>query len=631
MDDAPVQAFFVGVDYQPIDDERRAGDWYELDYPGDFAAIAAGGLRRLRLTCAWRLMEPQVGQYDEAVLARLDALIAAAAAAGLEVVLCFFAHDSLAALSEAPWATGRDAYTDTYVFERQAEFARHIVSRYKEEPAIVAWELADAAYLRGFTTEPALEAWTLALRAAVRTIDEDRPLRLGIDAETHLRATGVDARPAIDLCEEAAVESSAEYAAYAVGGAPGGRIGSHLDGFLLRLALDELPAVAEGIGPRDLEGSPAEDVVRLRTGLYSALMNGASGAMLRRWRGLLTEPRAPYHVDPEESLAGVCLTDGTPTAMLAEVGRFAAVAAAVSGYELVPDRVAVLMPAERYQVLPSLAGIRTPRTCLAAYVAAKEAHLPVTVVREGDRVVRVHVMIVPGASALDAETWRSLAAFVQAGGAAVLSYGGGDADPTLREIFGVEFLGDDGPRTSLSCRVAQADLLPGVSTFTSPIPVPHFARLGGGSATVVATDRDGAPLVTLRQYGQGRALFVAAPLERMLSEADPASAPDAVWTLVRGIYAGVAGASGAAAALRCDRPDVEFAHFIGTDDDIVVLLNHAGLAQSATLVFPREVADVSDVRGGTPVRVASTAFGVPLTAFGTASLRVTYRGDAGEG
>jgi endo-1,4-beta-mannosidase len=148
-------------------------------------------------------------------------------------------------------------------------------------------------------------------------------------------------------------------------------------------------------------------------------------------------------------------------------------------------------------------------------------------------------------------------------------------------------------------------------------------------ATVVATDHDGAPLVTLRQYGQGRALFVAAPLERMLSEADAAAAPDAVWALVRGIYAGVAGASGAVGALRCDLPDVEFAHFIGTDDDIVVLLNHADVPHSATLVFPREVADASDVRGGTSVRVASTAFGVPLGKAGVAALRVTYRGDAG--
>lgn len=629
MDDASVQAFFVGVDYQPIDDERRAGDWYELDYPSDFAAIAAAGLRRVRLSCAWRLMEPQVGQYDEAVFARLDALIASAAGVGLEVVLCLFAHDSLSDLSEVPWATGRDAYADTYLLDRQVELVRQIVTRYREEPAVAIWELADAAYLRGFTTEPALESWTLALRGAVRAIDEIRPLRLGIDAETHLRATGVDARPAIDLCEEAAVVPSPEYAAYIADGPSGGPMGSYLDGFLLRLALDELPAVAEGIGPRDLEGSPVEDVVRLRTGLYAALMNGASGAMLRRWRGLSAEPRAPYHVDPEESLAGVCLPDGTPTAMLAEVGRFCAVAAAVSGYEPVPDRVAVLMPAERYQVLPSLAGIRTPRTCLAAYVAAKEAHLPVAIVREGDLVLRARVLIVPGACSLGAETWRSLAAFVQAGGAAVLSYGGGDADPALREIFGVEFLGDDGPRTSLSCRVAQPELLPGVSTFVATTPVPHFARLGFGSATVVATDHDGAALVTLRQYGQGRALFVAAPLERMLSEADPTAATDAVWALVRGVYAGVAGATGAVAALGCDRPEVEFAHFIGTDDDIVVLLNHTDAAVTATLVFPREVADVSDVRGGTAVHVASAAFGVPLGRSGVAALRVTYRGDVG--
>ena len=81
--------------------------------------------------------------------------------------------------------------------------------------------------------------------------------------------------------------------------------------------------------------------------------------------------------------------------------------------------------------------------------------------------------------------------------------------------------------------------------------------------------------------------------------------------------------------LLCDRPEVEFAHFIGTDDDIVVLLNHSGSALNATLTFPREVVDASDARGGAPVPVASTAFGVPLGRFGAAALRVTYRSDAG--
>jgi endo-1,4-beta-mannosidase len=625
MDGVAVREFSIGVDYQPLDDERRAGDWYELDYPSDFAAIAAVGLRRVRLFCSWRLMEPQVGQYDEAVFARLDALLAAAVDAGLSVVLCFFADDRLSALTEVPWASGRDVHADGYLHDRQAALVKRIVSRYKDEPAVLAWELGDAAFLQGFKTEHALESWTLALREAVRGTDEARPVRLGIDAETHLRATGVDARSAVDLCEEAATFSSPEYRAFVAHAAHGSRVATHVDGFLLRLALDELPVVAEAIGPRDLDLAPVEEVALVRMGLYSALMNGASGAMLRRWRALTAEPRTPYHVEVAESLAGICLADGTPTASFAEIGRFAEVARAVAGYELVPDRVAVLMPAERYQVLPSLAGIRTPRTCLAAYVVATEAHLPVTVVREGDRVMRTRALFVPGAGSLAAETWRTLASFVQAGGTAVLSYGGGEADPALREIFGVDFLGDDGPRASLSCRVARPELLPGVTPFAVATPVPHFARLGTSSATVVATDHDGAPLVTLRQYGQGRALFVAAPLEQMLAEADPASAPEPVWALARGIYAGVAGAAGAAGAVSCDRPEVGVAHFIGADDDIVVLLNHGEAATSATLAFRREVADVSDARGGVPVRVASPAFIVPLGRSGVAALRVTYR------
>ena len=88
--------------------------------------------------------------------------------------------------------------------------------------------------------------------------------------------------------------------------------------------------------------------------------------------------------------------------VLAEVRRFARVAARLDlrVYTPAPERAAVLVPAERYEPLPSLAGLYAPRSCLQAYTAAKEAHLPVTLAREGDELTLAPGRDEPGGNTL---------------------------------------------------------------------------------------------------------------------------------------------------------------------------------------------------------------------------------------
>ena len=193
----------------------------------------------------------------------------------------------------------------------------------------------------------------------------------------------------------------------------------------------------------------------------------------------------------------------------------------------------MLIPAERYEPLPSMAGLYDPRSCLQAYISAKEAHLPVALVREGDPLDEYSVIIVPSAARLLQATWRELVGFVQSGGTLVMSYGGGDADPAVRELFGVEFLGDHGRRAGLACRVAQPDALGPLRSFDARLEIPHFALLGSGGATIVATDAKGSPLLTLNAYGSGRAVFLAAPVERALAQGDAWASPPPVRGLLR--------------------------------------------------------------------------------------------------
>ena len=85
--------------------------------------------------------------------------------------------------------------------------------------------------------------------------------------------------------------------------------------------------LADGVGIQSLDFSVAEEAAYVRTGLYSALMNRASGVLLRRWRDLETEKREPYFRDPFEVLVGLNDVTGEPKPVLAEVRKFARVAA----------------------------------------------------------------------------------------------------------------------------------------------------------------------------------------------------------------------------------------------------------------------------------------------------------------
>lgn len=621
------QLFPIGVDYYPLDEEKASfADWYKGEFEADFAAIGEARISVVRIFVSWKLLEPQVGQYDADAEDRLGDILAAARTHDLKVILTFFADDHLAEMNEVPWAKKRDPRTDDYLIAREISLVQRLVNRYRSETAVWAWELGNEAFFTGFTTEEALQKWAGTLRDAIREVDTARAVLLGVDPETLVRESGVDARAAIDGFEYGVSHVTDSYRAYAAEGPLTYGPATYLDSFLLRAALRDIPVLADGIGIHSLDVSVAEEAAYIRTALYSALMNRASGVLLRRWRDLDVEKREPYFRDPFEVLVGLNDVHGEAKPVLAEVRRFARVAARLDlrTHLPAPERAAVLIPAERYEPLPSLSGLYAPRSCLQAYTAAKEAHLPVTLAREGDELGGYMALFIPSAAKLSASMWSDLAAFVQSGGSVVLSYGGGDADPALREIFGVEFLGDHGVRPVVSCRIAQPGLVGDLVPFDVKLDLPHYALVGSGSATVVATDATGSPLLTLNQYGQGRAVFLAAPLERAIAQSDPWAAPDAIRTLLRTVYGSVANAAGAGPVIDCDEPSAEIALFAGDAGDVVFVLNHSAEPVSATLTVERVVASVADIRGGKAAEVGARAFAVPLGPNAAVALRLTY-------
>ncbi len=619
--------FPVGTSLYALDSETQGpDDWYARDLTADLDKLAETRCALVRVFVSWRVIEPQVGQYNDDAIERLASIVADAASRKMQSVVCFFADDRHAELSEVPWGKRRDPRTDGYLLQREAALVGKIASRLRAEKGVFAWQLGNEAFLAGFESAEDLKSWTATLREAIREHDPKRPIGLGADAETLFRSSGVDARTAVDTCEFAVAHVTAAYRAYAAQGPLAGGPSTYLEPFLLRLAHRGRPVMLDDMGPVSLEYSAAEEATFLRVSLWSGLCNRGAGAMVRRLRDMETERREPYFLDPFETLVGIMDAEDEPKPAFDELYRFVRAAARIDPktHALIAERTAVVVPGERYEPLPNLAGLFDPRSCLQAFIACKQAQVPVTVIREDDEFADYQVLVVPSAFELSDATWEALGNFVQTGGTLLLSYGGGDAHPAIRELFGVEFLGDGGPRARFSCRVAHADVLGALESFDASFEVPNFALLSGGTATVVATDAQGSPLLTVNQVGQGRAVYVAAPLERAIAQGDPWATPSAVARLVREVYGAVARGAGCGAPVACDRPEVEVALFQGDTDDVVVLINHGTEKVAANLSTERRVASIADVRGGAPVAVGGAAFGVPLEAGGVVALRLTY-------
>jgi endo-1,4-beta-mannosidase len=607
--------FGVGVSVYASNVESTGPDaWYAPDAAPDFERLALAGCTLVRLFVSWRALEPQVGQYDREALARFARVVSAATVRGLQVVICFFADDRHSELSEVVWGRRRDPRTDPYLIEPEAALIGAVVSKLHADKSVVAWQLGNEAFLSGFASAAALESWTSKLIGAVREHDTVRPVGLGADAETLMRATGVDARAAVSLCDFTVAHVTSSYRAYMGSGPVTSGPASYLDGFLVRLARRGGPALLDETGPLSLEASSGEEARALRVALWSALINRAAGALARRFADLDAERREPYYLDPFESPVGVLDRDGATKPSFAVLAQFARAVAAIdlASHALLPERVGVVVPEERYDALPSLAGLHAPRSCLHAYIAAKQAHLSTSLLAEREDFSAYRLLIVPSAHRLAQDTVERLAAFVQAGGSLVASYGGGDLTPRMRQLYGVDSLGEAGPDSRLTCRIAQPDLLGALKAFDVAFEVPARAQVSAKTATVVATDATGGPLVTVNRVGQGRAVFIAVPIERAIASNDPWITPPAIAHMLREIYGAAARGAGCGPVVECDVPDVEVALLTGDADDVLVLLNHGDRPVTAHVNVARAVAAIADPLGEGETAVGGRTFGVPL-------------------
>jgi hypothetical protein len=177
-----------GVNYYPSTAPWRR---FLTDTDLDVAAqeldlIAGAGLNTIRVFLWYEALFdcPGSGVVPKlAAFARLEGVIRLAWERGLRV---------LVTLNDLPDLLVRPLYTFPEVADAQTAY---IVSRYRDEPAILAWDLrneGDIDYIRGHATSRTVINWLRNLSAAVRRIDPNHLITAGWNEGSQITDSAVD-------------------------------------------------------------------------------------------------------------------------------------------------------------------------------------------------------------------------------------------------------------------------------------------------------------------------------------------------------------------------------------------------------------------------------------------------------
>lgn len=145
---------------------------FGLEPQAVLAWLLAQGWRRFRLMSYWDEHEKHPGTYD---FSALDAQLEQIAAAGGIVTLCLGAKQPR--WPEYHWPDWAWQAAKPTRDEALLRYIRQVVTHYKDNPAVISWQLENEALLRGFGSRIEIDRRRLKCEfALVKQLDPDRPI-----------------------------------------------------------------------------------------------------------------------------------------------------------------------------------------------------------------------------------------------------------------------------------------------------------------------------------------------------------------------------------------------------------------------------------------------------------------------
>ena len=535
--DGPVN--WLGVNFW----SRRGGPLMWRDFDAAFVraeleVLCSHGLGLTRSFFYWPDFHPEPNRIDDECVERYRQFLDLHTEIGMRTIPTFIVGHMSGENWDPAWRQGRDLYRDVWMVGRQAWFAGEMAKLFKDHPAIAGWLLSNEMPIYGSpATREVVTPWVQAMVNAVRATGAAQPISTG-DGAWGIEITGHD--------NGFSLREIAQYLDFV--GPHVYRMETdlvrqhHMAAFVAELAgFTGRPVVLEEFGVTTDFSSERNAGHYYRQLLHNTLLAGATGWIA--WNNTDYDDlfdQAPYSHHPFEMHFGVTDSRGAPKAPLLELRDFAGLLAKVdAGRCTRPDAEAAI-------VVPSYLEVAYPfteeadRSALSgslhqAYIAAREADLPVALARELDGIPGdVRLLIVPSIKQLTSPSWRRLETLAATGTTVYVSYCAGThpvqrgpwyAD--LNGLFGVRHqlvYGLNNPIVEDEIEVTFCQDFGNISTGTAlrfraggTEDSRAFLPVEAAGAEVIAVDGHGNPVLTMRRVGSGQVVFSTYPLEHMAS------------------------------------------------------------------------------------------------------------------
>jgi endo-1,4-beta-mannosidase len=542
----------------------------------ELATMRDHGMTVTRSFLYWPDVMPTPDALDAQVMANFADFLDAHAELGMTTIPTFLVGHMSGENWDPVWRDGRDIFEDVWFVARQAFYIRSVVEQVGSHRAIRAWLLTNEIPIyahwqtRGVgTPASSVISWAQLLIDAIRAGGSQLPVSIG-DGAWGIEVTGSDngfrVRDIVDLVD---------FLGPHVYRMESDQVRQHLTAAFICELLDfgGLPVVLEEFGLTSDYVSEANAAHYYRQLLHNSLLAGATGWLA--WNNTdydAIEQQAPYVHHPFELHFGLVDQHGRPKAQALEMKRFAELLERldVVGSSRPDTDIAIIVSSyleAQYPFTEPQDATTVFETTRQAYVASREADLPVVLTRELDGLpTDAKLLILPSTKALLATSWTRLRELVEAGATVYASHfvgahlnQRGSWWPNLDETFGVtkqsryglvEPIVEDVLRARFLVPfgdIAAGELLEfavgGNENSRSFLPVV------ANDAEIIAVDEHDRPVLLRRRVGAGSFVLCTYPLEYMAA-VTAAVNPEPTYRL----YAALAAEVGVVPDVRVDNP-----------------------------------------------------------------------------
>jgi endo-1,4-beta-mannosidase len=590
-------------------------------YDGDVVkeeldALAALGCTLTRSFCYWPDFMPEPDTLDEEVMERFVDFLELHRQAGLWTVPTFIVGHMSGENWDPAWRASRDLYRDVSFVAQQAWFVAEVARRTASHPAIAAWLLSNEMPLYGRNgDEAAVTAWVRLLIHALRAGGATQPVGTG-DGAWGIEVTGNDngfslrrIAPMVEFIGPHVYPSSDDPVRQMLAAA----FSCELCGAFGK------PVVLEEFGLSSDMASGENAAHYYRQVLHSSLLAGARGWLA--WNNCDFDNLAhqdPYRHHPFEMHFGIIDHAGQPKPQARELARFSGLVAqlATAGWHRPAGEVALLVPEHFEHTEPAWSAVYRGdmrSNLFQSYIAAREADLPIDLVRERDllqsgaeppsgedgaQAQQIKLYLMPCAKFITAPGLQLMLARAREGATVYASYFAGTGReqpgpwaPWLEQVFGVSHHLRYGVADTIASREVTFLLLADVGELVSgtrlEFPVGgegvgrSYIPVEATDAEVLAVDNEGRPALLRNRVGDGWMVLCTYPLEYMAASR-PAANPEPTWRL----YSALAELAGVGRPVRVDDPRIIIGAVQVGERDAYVALNVSPGTVDANVVAP---------------------------------------------